>query len=77
MLHPRGPPKLLNYRDEQEAGSRQTLGDPGQAFCRSGGFSCFPMSCVTSSKSQWFSGPRFAPFAMGTASRRSYWAVFP
>lgn len=74
---PAGPPKLLNYRDEQEAGSRQTLGDPGQAFCRSGGFSCFPMSCVTSSKSQWFSGPRFAPFAMGTASRRSYWAVFP
>lgn len=74
---PAGAPKLLNYRDEQEAGSRQTLGDPGQAFCRSGGFSCFPMSCVTSSKSQWFSGPRFAPFAMGTASRRSYWAVFP
>lgn len=35
---PAGPPKLLNYRDEQEAGSRQTLGDPGQAFCRSGGF---------------------------------------
>lgn len=75
---PAGPPKLLNYRDSKRQARGKRSATPARLSADPVvSFSCFPMSCVTSSKSQWFSGPRFAPFAMGTASRRSYWAVFP